>query len=404
MRCDYDLIIVGGGLAGNCLALALKDSGLRLALIEAETPAEREHAPIGQRALALAYGSTVMLAALGVWETIKKTATPIKHIHVSDQGHFGKTRLSADKEGVDALGYVITARHIESHVSEQASKTALTTYCPARVVGLISSDEAAYVNLNVDQQSVNLTAKLVIGADGGQSTVRQLLAIEQKTTDYFQKAIVTTVRSSLGHNNVAYERFTAEGPLAVLPATGNHSSVVWTRTTEHADDLIQRSDADFLAELQNCFGFRMGSLQLVGPRFAFPVNLIRAEKMVQRRAIIVGNAAHQLHPVAGQGFNLGLRDVLQLAEMLIEQVENEGDIGEPAFLDSYAKARQIDHDKVINFTDGLVRVFSNDWLPVTISRNTALILLDHVNSVKSLVTQHAMGLGGRLQRLGKRRY
>ncbi len=403
MRCDYDLIIVGGGLAGNCLALALKDSGLRIALIEAETATARKHAPIGQRALALAYGSSIMLAALDLWEVIKKTATPIKHIHVSDQGHFGKTRLSAEKEGVEALGYVITAQHIESYVSEQASKTELTTYCPARVVGLMSSDEAAYVNLKVAQKSVNLTAKLVIGADGGQSTVRQLLAIEQKTTEYYQKAIVTTVRSSLGHDNVAYERFTDEGPLAILPTTGNHSSVVWTRKTENADDLIQMSDHDFLAELQNCFGYRMGPLELAGPRFAFPVNLIRAEKMVEGRAVIVGNAVHQLHPVAGQGFNLGLRDILQLAEMLIEQAEQEGDIGESAFLENYAKMRQIDHDKVVSFTDGLVRVFSNDWVPVAVSRNTALILLDHVSSVKSLVTQHAMGLGGRLQRIGKRR-
>jgi 2-octaprenyl-6-methoxyphenol hydroxylase len=148
----------------------------------------------------------------------------------------------------------------------------------------------------------------------------------------------------------------------------------------------------------------MGELQLVGPRFAFPVNLIRADRMVEGRAVIVGNAAHQLHPVAGQGFNLGLRDVLQLAEMLIEQVESGGDIGDPAFLKSYAKVRQMDHDKVVNFTDGLVRVFSNDWVPVAISRNTALILLDHVNSVKSLVTRHAMGLGGKLNRIGKRRY
>ncbi len=403
MRCDYDLIIVGGGLAGNCLALALKDSGLRIALIEAETATARKHAPIGQRALALAYGSSIMLAALDLWEVIKKTATPIKHIHVSDQGHFGKTRLSAEKEGVEALGYVITAQHIESYVSEQASKTELTTYCPARLVGLLSSDEAAYVNLKVAQKSVNLTAKLVIGADGGQSTVRQLLAIEQKTTEYYQKAIVTTVRSSLGHDNVAYERFTDEGPLAILPTTGSHSSVVWTRKTENADDLIQMSDHDFLAELQNCFGYRMGSLELAGPRFAFPVNLIRAEKMVKGRAVIVGNAVHQLHPVAGQGFNLGLRDILQLAEMLIEQAEQEGDIGESAFLENYAKMRQIDHDKVVSFTDGLVRVFSNDWVPVAVSRNTALILLDHVSSVKSLVTQHAMGLGGRLQRIGKRR-
>ena len=404
MRYDHDLIIVGGGLAGNCLALALKDSGLRVALIEAETDIGRERSPIGQRALALAYGSTVMLAALDLWETINKTATPIKHIHISDQGHFGKTRLSAEKEGVEALGYVITAHQIESHVSKQASQTGLTVYCPARVVGLMSSDEATYLNINVDKQSVNLTAKLVVGADGGQSTVRDLLGIKQKITGYSQKAIVTTIRSSLGHKYVAYERFTTQGPLAVLPTTEGCSSVIWTRTNEQADDLIQSSDSDFLAQLQKCFGYRMGELKLVGPRFAFPVNLIRADRMVEGRAVIVGNAAHQLHPVAGQGYNLGLRDVLQLAEMLIEQVESGGDIGDPAFLKSYAKVRQIDHDKVVNFTDGLVRVFSNDWVPVAISRNTALILLDHVNSVKSLVTRHAMGLGGKLNRIGKRRY
>lgn len=392
MQQNYDLIIVGGGLAGNCLALSLKDSGLNIAIIEANTREQLKTAHAGDRALALASGTVMMLDKLNSWQGISHTATAIKQIHISDQGHFGKTRLSAEKEQVDALGYVITARDIETYLASLVTEAGITVISPARVVGLISSDKEVFVNLKQGNESINLTAKLLVGADGGFSSVRELLDIPQHITEYGQTALVTTVTSSLPHKNTAFERFTSSGPLALLPIEKNQCAVVWTRTTEDAEALMLGNEASFLAELQDCFGFKLGALSLTAPRRAFPLSLIRADKMVSGRAVIIGNAAHQLHPVAGQGFNLGLRDVIHLAERLLEQIELQKDIGSSEFLNEYAHSRKKDHDRTIGFTDTVVKIFSTEWLVMAAARNIGLTLLDHIPNAKSILTRHAMGL------------
>jgi 2-octaprenyl-6-methoxyphenol hydroxylase len=393
MQYDHDLLIVGGGLAGNCLALALKNTSLRIAIIEANTREQLQDSPAGDRALALASGTVMMLEKLDSWQGISHAATPIKHIHVSDRGHFGKTRLSAQKEHVDALGYVISARDLETYVADQVLKAGIELISPARVTGLMSGDKEICVSLKQGNDALNLSARLLVGADGGLSSVRQLLNIGQHTTEYGQTAIVTTVQSSLPHKNTAYERFTASGPLALLPIARNQCAVVWTRSTEDANALMLGSEVDFLAELQQCFGFKLGELSLSAPRRAFPLSLIRAETMVTGRALIIGNAAHQLHPVAGQGFNLGLRDVVQLAERLIKQSDIKNDIGDANFLNEYAISRKKDHDRTIGFTDAVVKIFSNKWLALALARNVGLTLLDHIPVAKTLLTRHAMGLG-----------
>jgi 2-octaprenyl-6-methoxyphenol hydroxylase len=403
MQQDYDLLISGGGLAGNCLALALKGTGLRIAIVEANSREQQHDSPTGDRALALAAGTVKMLEALDIWQGISHAATAIKDIHISDQGHFGKTRLSAQKENVDALGYVITARDIEAHVAGLVKETDIALICPARLVGLMAGNDTVNISLKRGDESLNVSAKLLVGADGGNSSVRKLLEIPQQTTDYGQTALVITVKTSLPHNNVAFERFTASGPLAMLPVDINHCAVVWTRTGEDADALMSGSETDFLAELQQCFGYRLGELRLAAPRRAFPLSLIRAEKMTADRTVVIGNAVHQLHPVAGQGFNLGLRDVVQLAEMIVKQHQAGQDIGNAGFLTAYANARQKDHDRTIGFTNSIVRIFSNDWLALAAARNIGLTILDHIPAAKTVLTRHAMGLAGRLPRLGNRR-
>lgn len=400
MQNDYDLIIVGAGLAGNCLALALKDSGMNIAIVEAASRQQLRESPLGDRALALAAGTVQLLQALGAWDGVIDKATAIKHIHISDRGHFGKTRLSATEQGVEALGYVIAARDIEEHVADLVEQTTVTRLYETRVAGLMSGNDAINVSLKHQGDSLNLSAQLLVGADGGQSTVRKLLEIPQQVTEYSQTALVTTVQSTLPHHNTAYERFTEQGPLAMLPSAGKHSSVVWTRSHEQAESLMNSGEAEFLDELQACFGYRLGALKLAAPRRAFPLSLIRANSMVSGRAVIIGNAVHQLHPVAGQGFNLGIRDVAQLAEMLMKQRENRGDLGAAELLNRYAKLRQQDHDKTIGFTNGVVHIFSNDWLPVAALRNTGLTILDHLPFAKQLLTKHAMGLAGRLPKIG----
>lgn len=402
MQLDYDILIAGGGLAGNCLALALKDSGLKFAIIEAYTREQLQQSPAGDRALALSAGTVKILQALNAWKEIENLATAISEIHISDRGHFGKARLSAKKQAVDALGYVICARDIESHVTKLVEQADIEKLCPTRVAGLISVEDVINVSLKNNQHSTNLSARLLVGADGGQSTVRSLLEIPQKHTDYEQTAIVTTVKSSLPHNNVAFERFTESGPLAILPINNQECSVVWTRSQEQAEELMGLSETDFMTQLQQCFGYLLGQLTLVAPRRAFPLSLIRAETMVSERAVIIGNAVHQLHPVAGQGFNLGLRDVAQLAEMLIKQQQKNADVGASELLNQYAKLRQKDHDLTIGFTDNVVKIFSKDWLPVAAARSISLAMMDHIPVAKSFLAKHAMGLSGRLPRVGNR--
>lgn len=413
MQNDFDIIIVGGGLAGNCLALALKDSGLRIAVIEANTREQLQNSPAGDRTLALSAGTIKILQALDSWKDIKDFATPITDIHISDRGHFGKVRLSAKKERVDALGYVINARHLEGQLATLVDRFSIeqiaveqpriVQICPARIVGLMSGLESVNIGFKQNNKAIHLSASLVVGADGGQSSVRRLLEIPQQVTEYGQTALITTVKSSLPHNNTAFERFTKSGPLAVLPVNNQECSVIWTRNHEDAKALMSVNEEEFLAQLQQCFGYSLGEISLTAPRRAFPLSLIRTETMVSGRAVIIGNAAHQLHPVAGQGFNLGIRDVAQLAEMLLGQQQENADLGDSGFLKNYVQIRQKDHDHTIAFTDYLVKIFSTDWLPLATARSISLSVMDHIPVAKSILAKHAMGLSGRLPKVGLRR-
>lgn len=403
MQHDYDILIAGAGLAGNCLALALKDSGLKVAIIEAFSREQLHASPAGDRALALSAGTVNMLQALGAWQGVADAATPITDIHISDRGHFGKTRLSARRQGVNALGYVIYARDIEDHVAALVVEADIRQYCPARLIGLMSGRDAVNVSLKQQDQSLNLTAALLVGADGGQSSVRKLLDIPQQVTEYDQTALVTTVKSTLPHHNTAFERFTDSGPLALLPLKDNLSAVVWTRKHEEAKALMAGGEADFIAQLQDCFGYRLGELMLAAPRRAFPLSLIRAQSMVSGRTVIIGNAVHQLHPVAGQGFNLGLRDVVQLAEMILDQHQQDLDIGDSDLLSRYIECRQPDHDHTIAFTDNVVKIFSNDWLALAAVRNVGLAVLDQIPFAKGILAKHAMGFAQRLPKVGSKR-
>mgnify|MGYP000258699684 CR=1 FL=1 len=402
MKQDYDVLIIGGGLAGNCLALALQDTNLKVAIIEASTREQLHNSPAGDRALALANGSVRMLDALGIWEHAQAQATAIKQIHISDQGHFGKTRLSAQKEGVSALGYVISARDLESSVADLVEQAGIEQISPARVIGIAADAQSAHISLKQGDKSLNLSSKLVVGADGGQSTLRKLLDISQNITEYQQTAIVTTIKTEVAHDNTAYERFTASGPLALLPVNDDYA-VVWTRSTEDAEQLMMSGEQEFIDTLQSCFGYKLGRFSLTAPRRSFPLKLIRAQSMISERSVIIGNAAHQLHPVAGQGFNLGLRDVMQLAEIILQETEKGADIGAYSTLEHYAMQRKKDHDTVINFTDNVVKLFSNDWLSLAAARNVGLSLLDNLPGAKKQLARYAMGLNTRMPHISIRR-
>ena len=397
---DYDLIIVGGGLVGGSLALALRHAPLRVAVVDAQSETQRRASPGGVRALALAQGSAQILERLGVWAAIEPRATPIRHIHVSDRGHFGKARLDSGHEGVKTLGYVATARAIEEAVIDALHVAPATLIEAARLIGLKAGEDRICVTLKRQgEEALNLTTRLVVGADGGDSSVRRLLDIGCTVREYGQVAIVLEVETERDHRNTAYERFTASGPLAMLPLSPRRCSVVWTLSVEDAEELRNLPAPEFQARLQDTFGQWVGNLSIATPRQAFPLKLIRAERMTDRRVVLIGNAVHQLHPVAGQGFNLGLRDAAQLAEGLIGRTEFGEDIGDPAFLHAYATARRRDLENTVFFTDGLVRLFSNRFGPLALARNLGLLALDCWPTAKRQLARQAMGLARRIPRL-----
>ncbi len=388
----YDVLIVGGGLAGASLALALKPLGLSLAVVETLSPQAKRASPAGDRALALALGSVEIFRQLAVWDKASPKAVPIHHIHVSDRGHFGKTRLHAAELGVEALGYVIPARELEQAVSEACALRSVPFICPAEVTGLKVAGNWVDVQLKSDRETWRCQARLVVAADGGNSRIRQWMGIGQRVQDYGQVALVSTVECEKPHRFTAYERFTRSGPLALLPLAKRRCALIWSQETRRARRLQALPSVEMVARLQQAFGWKLGTLELVAPVRAFPLRLIRAERLFGERVVIVGNAAHQLHPVAGQGFNLGLRDVMALAELLEEQRRQGGDPGALSLLERYAEARISDHDRVIGFSDGLIRWFSLTTPVSTLGRNLGLLALDHLPGLKRRFSYRAMGL------------
>ena len=398
MTDNYDLIIVGGGLVGASLAIALDGLPLRVALIESVGDQVRLASSASDRALAISWGSAQILDQLRIWRGAGIAATPIKQIHVSDRGAFGKTRLSARQEGVEALGYVISARELEKEACRVLAQTSVDKICPADVMSVTPGYDGVHISVKEGNVSKVMSARLLVGADGSDSIVRRCMAIGQNKKDYGQVAVVCEVETTRSNLNTAYERFTSSGPLAVLPTGKRKSSVVWTLTPEDAEEKMGLPDAAFCVALQNAFGYWLGQLRLVSRRVSFPLQRIRAVKMAAERVVLVGNASHQVHPIAGQGLNLGLRDVAVLAEMLLHQTGFAMDIGEKSFLDQYAKSRKIDLDEVMGFTDTMVRVFSNKLAPLSLPRSIGLTALDLWGGARSVLARRAMGLKTRLPR------
>lgn len=399
---DYDIIISGGGLVGASLACALGTQSLRIAVVEAVPFRSSEQPSYDDRAIALSYGTKSIFDTLGVWALLKENATPIKNIHVSERGGFGVTRINHADENVEALGYVATARNIGRALIKQLSTfSSVEILSPAKLIDL--QFDAGHVRATVDSNGKQniLNAELMVAADGGQSAVRDLVGINVKQTDYQQSAIITNVSSEYFHNHVAYERFTKHGPLALLPLTDDRCALVWTQNKKRVSDVMALSDAEFLTQLHKEFGNRLGHFTKVGERFVYPLQLVRAEEQVRPQLALIGNAAHTIHPIAGQGFNLGVRDIAALAEIIVDAKQENQPIGQLDVLQQYAKWRQKDHKKIISFTDNLVRLFSNSFPPLHAARNTGLFAMDITPTAKHLLATHTMGLAGKLPRLAR---
>jgi 2-octaprenyl-6-methoxyphenol hydroxylase len=395
-KTDFDLIIVGGGMVGASLASALKNTCLNIALVEAFVTDSDQQPSYDDRGIALSYGSQRIFESMGLWPQLKAHSTAISDIHVSDRGHFGVTRLSAEDEQVPALGQVITARSMGQVLTQAIShQDNLTVICPAHVHKLEQLDDHAAIQLDTGQR---LSAQLIVAADGAQSTIRQLLSLAAREYDYQQTAITANISCERPHNGRAFERFTDSGPIAFLPMSDNRCSLVWTVKRGDETEILALSDQEFLTRLQDRFGYRLGKLLRVGQRNSYPLKLMQADQAIQHRVVLIGNAAHSLHPIAGQGFNLGLRDVAALADVLAGA---ETDCGSSRLLHDYAQWRLNDQDTVIKSTSTLVSLFSNNNLIMGHLRGAGLALMDIFPPAKHWLAKNSMGLNRKQPRLGR---
>ncbi|MGI9290431.1 MAG: 2-octaprenyl-6-methoxyphenyl hydroxylase [Gammaproteobacteria bacterium] len=400
----YDVIIAGGGLVGGSLALALAGTGMRVALIEAVLPESDAQPSFDDRTLALSRGSCRILKQLSIWELLADNIWPVQQIHISQQGAFGNAMLDAGEQGIAELGFVI-----KSHALGQAlwqrlrEQAALEILCPARVTATAVSNEQRDLTIETADGEQTLSTRLLVVADGARSQLRAALGVGAEERDYEQVAVVANVQIDPQHTGYkAYERFTAEGPLAMLPGPNGQYTAVLARHADNVQAVMAMSEAELLGLLQALMGFRLGRLRGIGKRQAYPLSLVTAEKIISQRAVMIGNAAHGLHPVAAQGFNLGLRDVAALAETLNDARQAEGfDAGSPVLLQDYANWRQTDQRKVVDFTDGLIRLFGVGGDAANVMRGLSLSAFDMLPPVKRELARQTMGLAGRMSRLAR---
>lgn len=400
---QQQVIIVGGGMVGLSLALMLAKSNIAVKLLEAvkypnydDENVAPYHSSFDARNTALSRRSVQIYQKLGLWDALQQHATPILQVHITEQGSFGKARLVAEQEKVESFGQVIENAWL--------GRVLLTQVRQQPLIELIDGVQVTSLTQDADQVQIeamrngeyihSLKSKLVIAADGRDSFCRQAIGVGVDEHDYDQVAIVTTVQTSKPHQHVGFERFSALGPLALLPLPGEYRrSVVWPiKKGTEAEWLGEENDQHFLDALQETYGDRAGKFEKTGKRFSYPLSQVLADKQAVGRVVLMGNAAHTIHPVAGQGFNLCLRDADVLVRYLMEQLAKSDDIGNPDNLLAYEQARLTDQQRVIKFCDSVVRGFSNQNPILKLLRNTGLIAFDVIPGIKPLVANYAMGL------------
>ena len=398
---EHDILIVGGGLVGASLAAALAPLPLKVAVVEAVPFGSRGQPSFDDRITALSEGSRRIFQSIGVWAGIGPEASPIKHILVSDKGRLGATRLHAEEAGVEALGWVTPNRAIgKGLVDFIGSKTNISLHAPAKLKSFIVGEHTVEAEVE-GAEPATLKAKLLIAADGAQSAVRRELGIEGKKWDYRQTAVVCNVRVERPEVDTAYERFAGDGPVALLPMGGDKYGLVWVVESDRAPAILGLDDASFLEQAAGRFGGRLGRFIQAGKRVSYPLSRVQAEAQLARRTLIIGNAAHSLHPVAGQGFNLSLRDVAMLAEVLADARQAGEDLGAETVLKRYVDARRGDQRGTAIFTDVLNRIFANPLQTVAWGRNAGLLAMELLPNARRTLLKHNMGLGGRLPKLAR---
>ena len=402
------VLIVGGGMTGATLALAisrLTGGALPVHLIEAQDPHSSRHPGFDDRAIALAAGTCQQLARIGIWQTLAKRATPIQRVHVSDRGHAGFVNLAAADYGLSALGQVVELHDVGQRLfSLLREAPGVTLHCPAKVEAVSRHEES--VSLTLEGGEI-INGKLLVAADGSRSSLGAHCGISWQQQPYEQIAIIANVSTALPHEGRAFERFTEHGPLAMLPMSQGRCSLVWCHPQSRRDEVQSWSDERFCQALQQAFGWRLGRITPgrkttrrahtagrithAGKRSVYPLALTTATRAVSHRLALVGNAAQTLHPIAGQGFNLGLRDVMSLAEMLADAHVARDDVGDYSLLCRYQARRAGDKAATIGVTDGLVHLFANRWAPLVAGRNVGLMAMDLFTPARDALAQRTLG-------------
>ena len=394
---NYDIVIVGGAMTGTTLALALSaftNGKMKIAVLERQPVKQHRQSGFDARCIALSDGSCQKFARIilpdgqNLWQKIQPFSTHIEQIHVSDKGHSGIVEFSAREFHLQQLGAVIELQQVGQILLQAIEQTDNIDYlCLVEIAHIECSQDGVKISLKNDR---TLTAQLLIGADGTRSEVASAVNISQEMLhDYGQTAIIANVQTQQPHQNRAFERFTTEGPLALLPMKDNLMSLVWC--VRHADELLQADENSFLTRLQQQFGWRLGRFQRCGQRFAYPLTLSRAAQHVQARTVLIGNAAQTLHPIAGQGFNLGIRDVMTLANILSYAYLQQQEIGDDALLQQYENKRKADQKQMIQLTDGLLTIFANNLLPLQIGRNLGLMALAQSSMLRQYFAKPTLG-------------
>lgn len=397
-----DVLIVGGGMVGNSLACALETLKLKIGLVETTAPIlPPSYQNQDGRAIALSYGTQQILSGLSVWPELKSHAMPITHVHVSYQGHFGATRINAMDNDVPALGYVVEANILQQVLSNAMQKTQTTLFAPATVQALEKKSDGYQVTLKHNDEAIQIFTKLLVAADGAQSSLRQMLAIPATTKDYGQSALITNIKVSQPNATNAYERFLKNGTLALLPVNENSYKLVWTAESAEISQLMAQPPKEFLRLAQKAFGYRVGKFLEIGKRWVYPLQQVFVDQQIAPSAIVMGNAAHTLHPIAAQGFNLSLQDIAALTDVLGNAIQHNQDWTNPTVLQHYIDQQQPQQEITRRFTDGLVTWFRPGFKPWSMLSSIGLVTLDIFTPLKNSVAKQAMGLGGKISQLAR---
>ena len=393
----YDILIVGGGLVGASLACALQATSLRVAIIEAAPWFTHQRPPsYDDRILALNYVSQRIFTGIGIWSRLAPHVTPIRSIHVSEQGQWGFTHLDNKLLGVPALGYVVTARQLGEALFETLSRSSIQIFSPAKLHKLRCDEHQVQLQIFEGEQERTLQTRLLVAADGENSQIRKQIGLSVQKKEYDQVAIIANVTTERPHQYQAYERFTPSGPFALLPLRDRDCGLIWTVRRSQSDQVKSLNTQDFLSAIQQQFGWRLGQFVQVGRRDSYPLHFIHTPHLARSRVIVIGNAAHTVHPIAGQGFNLGLRDVASLAQVIIE---SQSELGGESMLQHYLTLQQPDQQRILWLTDNLVKGFSHSFLPLKIARNLGLWAVESLPLLKKPLMRQMAGLNSYPSRL-----